>query len=257
MERLSTMILKARELHKDQIRRYTGEKYEIHLAEVAALAMMYYHYVRDDVPLHVYLAVAWWHDAMEDQGQTFDQLYDTARAAGFEAHEAQQFAFGVVTLSDIEGDNREDRNAKSRFRLTNAELWLQLIKCADLESNTKSIFLKDPDFFQVYCIEKNRILKVLTKVDPEVIKRLIVSLEEMLGSILNRPWCPVAACDGVLMEDTRPVLYRTIHGNYKSQKDVRGLFCTHCNHIQLLESRGSTELKNRHSKGRAFFGTEL
>jgi hypothetical protein len=141
--------------------------------------------------------------------------------------------------------------------LTNAELWLQLIKCGDLESNTKSIFLKDPDFFKIYCGEKKKILSVLTKVDPEVIKRLDVSLDEMMESILDRPWCSTATCGGILTEDTRPVLYRTVHGSYKTQKDVRGLFCTHCNHIQLLESRGSTELKNRHSKGRAFFGIEL
>lgn len=256
-ESLEKMILHAKKLHENQIRRYTGEKYEIHLAEVAANAMMYYHLVSDVVPLHVYLSIAWMHDSVEDQGQEFNQLIETAKSFGFEVSEAYAFAHGVFDLSDIDIGNRKERLQASRVRLNEAPLEIQLIKCCDLSSNTRSIFQKDPDFFSIYAAEKKLVLKSLTKVPAYILDRLNDELDELIIQHSRRTHCINDQCSGKLVEDTRVVLYRTDKGEIKPQKDVRAMFCTCCNFMQVLNSRGSDELLNRFAKRKAFFGLNL
>lgn len=256
-ESLEKMILHAKKLHENQIRRYTGEKYEIHLAEVAANTMMYYHLVVEDVPLHVYLSTAWMHDSVEDQGQQFGQLVKTAESFGFEVSDAYKFAHGVLDLSDTETGNRSERLLASRRRLYYVPLWVQLIKCCDLSSNTRSIFQKDPSFFPTYAEEKKLVLKVLSKVPEYIKENLNEELDDLLLKHTQRSECIDPDCTGILVEDTRSVAYRTDRGELKTQNDVHGLFCTNCNFIQVKDSRGSDELLNRFAKRKAFFGLNL
>lgn len=257
MHRLEQMILLAKELHKDQIRRYTGEKYEIHLAEVAANAVMYYHYVKDLIPLHVYLAIAWWHDSMEDQRKTIYDLHDIAMSCGFAVEEAQQFAFGVFNLSDLDEGNREQRLRLSRERLGQAELWVQLIKCADLDSNTRSIFQKDPDFFSVYSQEKLKVLEALTAIPVEVKQRMVNNLNGLIEQHKSRPICKTSQCGSALIEDTRTVTYINHMEQVRYQNDVRGMFCDCCGSIELLDSRGSEALRMRAARRNLKFGRQL
>jgi guanosine-3',5'-bis(diphosphate) 3'-pyrophosphohydrolase len=152
-------MLFARETHKDQVRKYTGNPYVDHLAEVAGIvaAATSDHSCVNGTDI----AIAWLHDCMEDQGVTFDEL-------------RQQFgstvAFGVVDLSDLETGNRAERKAKSRTRLAAAPPWVQTIKCADLISNTPSIVKHDPKFAVTYLEEKQLLLDVLTKADPRLVE---------------------------------------------------------------------------------------
>lgn len=151
----------AREAHKDQVRKYTGNPYVDHLAEVAGIVAT----VRLDVSdFHgdptMPIAVAWLHDCVEDCGVTLTRLQDcfdwTVR-------------FGVECLSDLEIGNRAERKAASRVRLAKAPHWVQTIKCADLISNTSSIVKHDPKFAAVYLEEKRLLLDVLTKADPRLL----------------------------------------------------------------------------------------
>lgn len=143
----------ARGVHKDQVRKYTGNPYADHLAEVAGI-------VATVDNSQTTIAVAWLHDCIEDQGVTSQQLIDQF---GF------MVALGVSVLSDLETGNRAERKAASRARLADAPGWIQTIKCADLISNTSSIVKHDPKFAVTYLEEKRLLLDVMTKADPRLI----------------------------------------------------------------------------------------
>lgn len=144
-----TAMMVARESHKDQRRKYTGNPYTDHLAEVAGIVATV-----DSSPEAI--AVAWLHDCVEDQGVTVDWL----------RHQfGDTVADGVRLLSDTETGNRAQRKAAGRARLADAPGWVQTIKCADLISNTASIVQHDPAFAVVYLEEKRLLLDVMTRAD--------------------------------------------------------------------------------------------
>lgn len=143
----------AREVHKDQVRKYTGNPYFDHLAEVAGISASI------GLVDGVALSVCWLHDSMEDQGVTMQQLVDVF---------GHTVAGGVLLLSDLEKGNRAERKAASRERLSKVPGWIQTIKCADLISNTSSIVKHDPDFAKVYLEEKRLLLEVLTEANHDL-----------------------------------------------------------------------------------------
>jgi guanosine-3',5'-bis(diphosphate) 3'-pyrophosphohydrolase len=149
----------AREAHKDQVRKYTGNPYVDHLAEVAGIvatvSSQYLHLEQD------MLAAAWLHDSIEDQGVTLEQL-------DFEFNGI--VASAVMQLSDLETGSRAERKAASRARLAAAWPFVQTIKCADLISNTSSIVKHDPRFAVTYLEEKRLLLDVLTEADPRLLE---------------------------------------------------------------------------------------
>ena len=144
----------ARRAHAGQVRKYTGNPYTDHLAEVAGIVATV-----DSTPESI--AVAWLHDCREDQGVT-----------GFEIEElfGIRVAVGVALLSDFETGNRAERKAAGRVRLASAPGWVQTIKCADLISNTSSIVMHDPKFAVTYLEEKRLLLDVMTLADPRLLR---------------------------------------------------------------------------------------
>jgi (p)ppGpp synthase/HD superfamily hydrolase len=149
----------AREAHKSQVRKYTGNPYVDHLAEVAGIVATVINF---DYDPDVMIAVAWLHDCIEDQGVTWQTLHDEF----IDPHIWR----GVMLLSDLETGNRAERKAASRARLAGAPGWVQTIKCADLISNTSSIVMHDPKFAVTYLEEKRLLLDVLTKADPRLLE---------------------------------------------------------------------------------------
>lgn len=180
----SAMVF-AREVHKEQFRKYTGNPYADHLAEVAGIvaAAGVFSGAVDSLPgREVAVAVAWLHDCAEDQGVTHATLQERF---------GLQVADAVLMLSDLEKGNRSERKSASRDRLAQAQPFVQSIKCADLLSNTSSILLHDPKFAVVYLQEKRLLLDVMTKPDPRL-KALVwakVSSAEVFEASLS------AACD--------------------------------------------------------------
>ena len=150
----------AREVHKNQRRKYTNDPYTVHLAEVAAITSAV-------IPGQAFQAIAWLHDCVEDQGVTY-----LALANNF----GRIVADHVMLLSDLETGNRAERKAASRVRLSAAPAAVQTIKVADLISNTQSIVQHDPKFAVTYLEEKRLLLDVLTKAD----KRLVQIAREQL-----------------------------------------------------------------------------
>lgn len=153
-------MLFARRVHCAQRRKYTGNPYVDHLAEVAGITMTVGWHTPTVHPDQL-MAVCWLHDTIEDQGVTYDELRETF---------GETVASGVLLLSDMETGNRADRKRQSRARLASAPGWVQTIKCADLISNTSSIVMHDPKFAVTYLEEKRLLLDVLTKADPRLLQ---------------------------------------------------------------------------------------
>jgi (p)ppGpp synthase/HD superfamily hydrolase len=148
----------AREVHKDQRRKYTGNPYTDHLAEVAGIvATVTQEFM---VPPQAMLATAWLHDSREDQDITGEEI---------ENRFGVQVAVGVALLSDFETGNRAERKRLGRERLASAPAWVQTIKVADLISNTSSIVQHAPQFAAVYLEEKRLLLDVMTKAEPRLV----------------------------------------------------------------------------------------
>lgn len=151
----------ARHVHATQVRKYTGNPYADHLAEVAGIVATVAGNDPKFASIHSnfvdqMIAVAWLHDCAEDQGTTSEEL--EGRFGAFVAR-------GVMLLSDLEEGNRAERKAASRARLAAAPGWVQTIKVADLISNTSSIVQNDPKFAVVYLEEKRLLLDALTRAD--------------------------------------------------------------------------------------------
>jgi len=171
-------MLFARHVHAGQARRYTGNPYADHLAEVAGIVSTVAadHAPRDCVAgakgqIERMVAVAWLHDCVEDQGITEAEL--TERFGSIAAG-------AVMLLSDMEQGNRAERKAASRARLAAAPGWVQTIKVADMISNTSSIVQNDPKFAVTYLAEKRLMLDVLTRAD----ERLVAVARRQLAGAL-------------------------------------------------------------------------
>jgi (p)ppGpp synthase/HD superfamily hydrolase len=136
-----------------QMRKYTGEPYIVHPAEVARIVAE----VPGSTPDMV--AAAWLHDVVEDTGCTFTDIHmnfgiDIATLVGW-----------LTDVSKPEDGNRAVRKAIDRAHTAEAPAEAQTIKLADLISNSKSIVQHDPAFARTYLEEKRLMLAVMTKGD--------------------------------------------------------------------------------------------
>lgn len=147
----------ARRAHGDQKRKWTGEPYWHHLQEVARTLMSYG--ATPDV-----IAAGWLHDTIEDTKTSYQELVQ---------------AFGpiiaglVIEVTDVsrrdsgntpEGiGNRILRKAIDRQYVAGASWRGQMIKCADMLSNTKDIVAHGGNFANVYVPEKKLLIDRLNK----------------------------------------------------------------------------------------------
>lgn len=145
-------MLTAMALHGAQVRKYTGEPYFHHLAEVAGM-------VASVGGPDEAVAASWLHDSREDQGYPLSHLTDKF---------GPKVARMVTALSDLEEGNRAARKAATRVRLAAAEPWVQTIKYADIISNAHSICLHDKKFAPVFCGEVRDLLAVMNRGDPRL-----------------------------------------------------------------------------------------
>lgn len=151
---LSRVIQFFKAAHINQKRKYTGEPYWLHLAEVAGIVCMV-----DSSPMAI--ATSWGHDYIEDINPTNGHAVIT-NLYGIE------LADNILALSDMEEGNRAYRKAQSRRRLAGESALVQNVKCADMMSNTASIAAHDPKFAAVYLREKKLLLNDLTKADHRI-----------------------------------------------------------------------------------------
>ena len=136
-----------------QKRKYTGEPYIVHPAEVASIVAGVEGATSDMV------AAAWLHDVVEDTGCTFTDIHmnfgiDIATLVGW-----------LTDVSRPEDGNRAHRKARDREHTAAAPAAAQTIKLADFISNSRSIMAHDPAFARTYLEEKRMALAVMTRGD--------------------------------------------------------------------------------------------
>lgn len=141
----------AAERHTGQTRKYTGEPYFNHCHEVARTLSDALCVVRD--PDEEAIAAAYLHDTLEDTDTTYAELLKEfgARVA--------DLVLQVTDVSKPEDGNRAARKKLDREHIWEASAMGQMIKLADLISNTHSIVERDPEFAKVYLEEKRLLLE--------------------------------------------------------------------------------------------------
>lgn len=133
-----------------QKRKYTNEPYIVHPHEVASVVSAF------EVPSEVIMA-AYLHDVLEDTQKTVQDI---------EEHFGPYVCSLVQQLTDVskpEDGNRAARKALDHAHSQKACAFAQLVKCADIYSNVKSIVHHDPQFGQTYVEEKLDQLRHLQK----------------------------------------------------------------------------------------------
>jgi len=135
--------------HGDQKRKYTGDPYIVHPIEVAEIVSSVEH-------TDAMLQAALLHDVVEDTKYTLEDL-------------SKVFSIEVVALVDEltdiskpEDGNRAVRKSLDRAHTASASKEAQIVKAADLISNTSSIVLNDPGFAKVYLAEKRALLDAMS-----------------------------------------------------------------------------------------------
>jgi (p)ppGpp synthase/HD superfamily hydrolase len=141
-----------------QLRKYTNEPYIVHPAEVVQILK-----TRPHDPEMV--AAAWLHDVVEDTGVSIEVI-----RAEF-GSKVSDLVGWLTDVSRPEQGNRATRKAIDRAHTASAPAEAQTIKLCDLISNTRSIVEHDPEFARVYLAEKRLLLEVMTKADPELMRR--------------------------------------------------------------------------------------
>jgi len=143
----------ARDAHRGQVRKYTGEPYINHCAAVAELVRSVPHTLE-------MLDAAWLHDTVEDCGVQVSEIL---------CNFGPVVAGMVEALTDASkpGDgNRATRKAIDREHTAAASPDAKTIKLADLIDNSRSILKRDSKFAKVYLEEKRLLLEVLKEGDP-------------------------------------------------------------------------------------------
>jgi len=143
--------------HDGQTRKYTGEPYINHCAEVVSILEDYGH---NDEDLKT---AAILHDVVEDTDATFQDIKIMF------GRKVCQLVFFVTNLVDKDQGNRKTRFELNILHIVSTpDIDPLLIKCADLISNTKSIVERDPDFAIVYLAEKRELLRLMAHRHSEI-----------------------------------------------------------------------------------------
>lgn len=169
----------AAKAHSTQVRKYTGEAYFVHCAEVAAMVSETYDCCDEMV------AAAYLHDVIEDTNWTFVDL-----SVKF-GNVVAQLVREVTDVSQPEDGNRAKRKAIDRDHFRGASHGAQTIKLADMISNTSSIVERDPKFAKVYMHEKLLLLPYLKEGDDKLFTRARLMIEEYYST----QDCPIEGSD--------------------------------------------------------------
>jgi len=135
----------------EQKRKYTGEDYIVHPAEVASIVASF-------GGTEAQICAAWLHDTVEDTGVTLDDIRNIFGT------EIAELVGWLTDVSKPEDGNRKVRKRIDKEHTKQAPAEAQFVKCADLISNTKSITEYDPGFAVTYLQEKQNTLDIMHKI---------------------------------------------------------------------------------------------
>lgn len=161
----NALVLDAREFAHwahasiDQRRKYTGESYIVHPAEVA-------HIVSSVAHTPEMLAAAWLHDTVEDvPGVSIELIHDRFGT------QVGQLVDELTSRSGSLQVPREQRKALDRIQLARASPPAKTVKLADIISNTRDVVVHNRAFARVYLPEKLLSLEALTAGDAQLLER--------------------------------------------------------------------------------------
>ena len=152
----------------DHRRKYTGEPYIVHPAEVAEMVTEY-------GGTKEMIAASWMHDTLEDTNTKYAEI-----AVDF----GLLIASFVLWLTDEKpfGMNRAQRQALNNERLGQSPVGVKTIKLADSIKNMESIAKHDPKFAITYFDEKSYLLPHLKGGD----ERLYKIMRDMIRDFDNK-----------------------------------------------------------------------
>jgi len=160
----------------DHVRKYTGEPYIVHPAQVVGLVASVPH-------TEEMLAAAWLHDVVEDTFADREEgLLKIEELFGLDVMEMVADLSDVSVLTD---GNRKVRKEIDREHTKYALPASKTIKLADLISNSMSIATHDRDFAKVYLEEKALLLDVLTEGDPVLLEMATAIHRSIINSFLE------------------------------------------------------------------------
>lgn len=234
--RINKLVQFVRKAHNrvGQRRRYTGEEYFVHPAEVAAIAAAIHYDYQDEVPLHVFLAVAWSHDLFEDTDATREELMTYLR--NWPKNDLAQYFLGVETLTDPDSPNlnREQKIALQNIRLANAPRWIQGLKLCDNFCNIKSIAVHDPDFAGTYVHDKAETLKGFLHPHEAAMEFVSSMMEDVKRELKGQRKCP--DCEkGRMVHRLKDIQYLESNGLIMKIPDIFGCHCTRCARVEISD----------------------
>lgn len=153
--------------HDGQLRKYTNVPYVVHAFEVSDIINLL-------LPLSLFkedcIVAAILHDVVED---TTTSLEEIKTLFGFSV---KNFVKHVTDVSKKDDGNRKVRKEIDANHYARGNYYSQSIKCADIISNTGSIAAYDLKFAQVYFIENEHLLEVLTEANEGIHKLARITL---------------------------------------------------------------------------------
>ena len=145
----------ATEMHKGQVRKYTGEAYITHPVAVADLVEEHMNangYSDDEIMDAMAIAVL--HDTVEDTEATMEDIehiFGTGIATG---------VWFLTKCPDYVG-NRRIRKKICEDRLARAPKIIKIIKTFDMYHNSLTLERDDPKFYKVFMVETASLLRAM------------------------------------------------------------------------------------------------
>lgn len=170
-----------KEMHGEQVRKYTFEPYWTHLFSVASLYAPY--------AVQNGIEIALCHDLFEDTECDDVLLHKFLLGLSYTLRDANAIVKGVEELTDFYTKarfpqyNRAERKQKEAVRLGGINTMCQSIKYADLIDNSKSILKFDPKFGAVYLQEKIAVLDQMRSGDIMLLIQCCHSLQSGLNAL--------------------------------------------------------------------------
>lgn len=171
----------AAQAHEGQRRKFANEPYIVHPIRVMNICKKY----SNELPV---LAAALLHDVLEDTPVTALQMKSFLSAL-MDSANTQRTLKLVDELTDryIKSDypklNRRTRKNKEAERLSNVSSDAQTIKYADILDNSAEFAKEDTDFANTFLHECKLLLKVMTKGNPELYRKVTQTVQDQIDQL--------------------------------------------------------------------------
>jgi (p)ppGpp synthase/HD superfamily hydrolase len=178
LERVKEFADKA---HGEQLRKYSPDRYIVHLVRVMEICRQYI----SSLPI---LAAALLHDVLEDTKVTKNELNEFLISI-MNQQEAEQTIKLVIELTDVYTKakypywNRRKRRHKEALRIEHTSAESQTIKYADIIDNCSGIAKDDPEFAPLFLSECKMLLEKIVKGNADLYARAMETVRDSLNQL--------------------------------------------------------------------------